>query len=112
MEIWQSLSNLSPGVAVGVLCLYFYNAFVVRVLDERKEWNAAMIRLLDRADAHIEASIDVREKASAQDHALRGKIQEFMMMVQTQYVTMQNQLVAVDTRLKEIEIRLRGGGND
>lgn len=71
-----------------------------------------MIRLLDRTDAHIESSIDAREKATAQDHALRGKIQEFMGTVQNQYMSMQNQLVAIDSRLKEIEIRLRGGGND
>lgn len=105
MEIWQAISTLSPGVAVGVLCLYFYNQLVVRVLDERNEWKDALQRLLDRYDLHIQASIDVREKASAQDHALRGKIQEFMLTVQNQYM-------ALDNRLREIENRIRGGGND
>lgn len=90
---------------MGVLCLYFYNATVLRVLDERKEWNAAMLRLLDRYDAHIEASIDAREKALAQDHALRGKVQEFIN-------TIQNQYAALDNRLISFESRLRGGGND
>lgn len=112
MEIWTAIGQLSPGVAVGVLCLYFYNQLTIRILDERKEWVEVLQRLLDRYDLHIQASVDAREKAAAQDHALRGKVQEFIGTVQNQYMAMQNQLVAIDSHLKEIANRLRGSGND
>lgn len=102
MEIWQAIGSLSPGVAVGVVCLYFYNTMAVKYLEERKEminqviaereeWNAKLERLLDRYDARIQAAITAMEKMAADSHALRGRLQEFM---------------------ASLETRLRGSGND
>lgn len=102
VEIWQSIGNLSPGVAVGVVCLYFYNAMALKYLEERKEmisqviaereeWNDKLERLLDRYDNRIQAAITAMEKMSAETHALRNKLAEFLL---------------------SLENRLRGSGND
>lgn len=89
MEIWTAIGNLSPGVAVGVLCLYLYNTMAVRYLEERKEmvqqvlaereeWNDKLERLLDRYDTRLQSAIEAIAKINAEMHALRGKMQEFM----------------------------------
>lgn len=58
---------------------------------EREEWNDRLERLLDRYDARVQAAIVAMEKMSAEMHALRGRMQEYIV---------------------SIENRLRGGGND
>lgn len=89
MEIWTAIGNLSPGVAVGVLCLYLYNTMAVRYLDERKEmvqqvlaereeWNERLERLLDRYDTRLQSAVEATSKIGAEMHALRGKLTEFM----------------------------------
>jgi hypothetical protein len=104
LEIWQTIGGLSPGVAVGVVCLFFYNQLTLKYLEERremlqtlaterKEWNDALQRMIDRYDARSQATIVAMEKMAAEMHALRGRLQEFM---------------------SNVELRLRGnsGGND
>lgn len=102
MEIWQAIGSLSPGVAVGVVCLYFYNSMAAKYLEERKEminqviaereqWNARLERLLDRYDTRIQTAVSAMEKMAAETHALRGKMTEFLL---------------------SLESRLRGSGND
>jgi hypothetical protein len=78
--------------------LYFYNQFVIRTLDERKEWNEKLEKLLERYDTRLQAAVETGAKAAAENHALRGKIQEFMTSIETRYITIDN--------------RLRGAGND
>jgi hypothetical protein len=90
VELWQVVGNFSPGVAVGVVCLYFYNAMALKYLEERKEmieqlitereeWNARLERLLDRYDNRIQACVSAMEKMAAETHALRGKLTEFLL---------------------------------
>lgn len=103
MEIWQVLGNLSPGVAVGVLCLYFYNQLTLKYLDERKEmlqqmvaerkeWNEALEKLLDRYDTRLQAAVDMAAKMGAEMHALRGRVQEFLTTLETRLLSIENRL--------------------
>jgi hypothetical protein len=62
-----------------------------QVIAERKEWNARLESLLDRYDARIQAAITAMEKMTAESHALRNKLTEFLLSLET---------------------RLRGSGND
>ncbi len=82
---WTALSNLSPGVAVGALCVYFFNNLVLRYLDERKEMIAGIIaerkewaeeqqRLLNRYDARMVAAIEAQSNNASQIHALKNVI--------------------------------------
>lgn len=90
MEIWSTIGSLSPGVAVGVLCLFFYNQLTVKYLDERKEmlqglanerkeWNDKLERLLDRYDLRAIESATVGRDITNQLHGLKGEIQKWML---------------------------------
>lgn len=88
-----NLGDVTAGTAIGGICLYFFNHFVIRVLDERNEWlksvvtdraewNAKLERLLDRYDNRVVEVVTALRDAAAQDHALRGKMQEFMLSLE------------------------------
>lgn len=90
MEIWQFIGESSPGVAVAVLCLYFYNVLTVRYLDERKdmlqglaaerkEWNDKLERLLDRYDLRTTEFAAVGRDMINQIHGLKGELQKWML---------------------------------
>lgn len=79
-------------------CLWFFNFIVTKFLEEKGEWNATLEKMLDRYDARVIDNTTALVRASEQDHALRGKIQEFMNNV--------------DNQLRAIDNRSRGGGND
>lgn len=90
VELWQAIGNLSPGVAVGALCLYFYNQITLKYLDERKEiiaalaaerreWVANLERITNRYDERLVAVTEVAANVQNQLHALRGKLTEFML---------------------------------
>lgn len=98
LEIWTALGEWSPPIAVAVLCLYFYNQFVIRTLDERKEWNEKLEKLLERYDVRLQAAVETGAKVAAENHALRGIIQQFMNSVEAKFMALDN--------------RIRGGGND
>lgn len=109
MEIWQAIGNLSPGVAVGVLCLYFYNQVTIKYLDERKEmlqnqaierkeWNEALRQLNQQHYDLQRLAIESMTKMGAEMHALRNKLTEIM--------------ASIDNQLRGLENRIRGGGND
>lgn len=96
-------------MAVGVLCLYLYNTMALRYLEERKEmiqnivaerkeWNESM-RLLNSQYMDLQRlMIESVTKMGGEMHALRNKLTEFMM--------------ALDVQMRNLDSRLRGGGND
>jgi hypothetical protein len=86
-------------VAVGVLALYFYNQMALKSIEERREWNEALQKMLDRYDARLISAVDATSKVTSEMHALRGKVSEFML-------SMESRLAAMDNRLRG------SGGND
>lgn len=104
MEWWQNIGDVTTGTAIGGIIMYFFNQFVSRVLDERNQWlqsvaadrketSDKMERLLDRYDSRLVENVTALRDAAAQDHALRGKITEFM-------VSMDNLMRSIDNKLR------------
>lgn len=116
VEVWQAIGSLSPGVAVGVVCLYFFNTMTVKYLEERRqmildisaernEWNAKLERLIDRYDSRVGAAIAAMEKVAHEDHAMRGRVQENILVQEKHAMT-------IIEMLRSLDNRLRGGGDD
>jgi hypothetical protein len=109
VELWSIIGNLSPGVAVGVLCLYLYNTMALRYLEERKEmlqnmmverkeWNESL-RLLNTEYRDLQRLvIEAMTSTRGEMHALRNKLTEFM--------------VSIENQLRGLDARLHGSSND
>lgn len=102
MEWLTSLGSMSPPAIAVALSIYFYNLMAQKYLDERKEMLQTLLaerkeehekleRLLDRYDNRVIAITDELARSRAEDHALRGKMQEL---------------------LTRVEIWMRGGGSN
>lgn len=100
---WNTISNLSPGLAFGVVCLYFYNLMALRYLEERKEmlqamaaerkeWNEALKQLNQQSVELLRAAVEAMTNMKNEGHALRGKIQEFITTVEARFVAIDNLL--------------------
>lgn len=107
---------MSPGVAVGALCVFFYNQLTIKYLDERKEWlvglqaerrewSDSLDKLIDRYDTRLVENVSSLRDAAAQDHALRGRLQEFM-------TNLDNRLRSIENLLATRDSRTRGGNGD
>lgn len=109
MELWTALGDLTTGVAIAAIALYFSNQLTIKYLDERKEWlialaaerkewNDKLERLLDRYDLRAGVTIETGQAVRDQMHTLRGDVQKA--------------LGAIETRLIALDNRLRGGNSD
>jgi hypothetical protein len=100
---WNTISNLSPGLAFGVVCLYLYNLMAARYLEERKEmfqtlmaerreWAEAIKQLNQQYVDLLRTAIEAIANIKNENHALRGKIQEFMSTVEARFTAIDNLL--------------------
>ena len=99
MDILEIIRTLPASLAVPMIVAYFYNQLVLRTLDERNEWLAerkAWMELLkgmvDRYERQGDEVVAALHDGAAQDHALRGKVQEL--------------LLGLDQRLRAVELLL------
>ena len=103
MPLWENLGDVTTGVAIGAICLYFFNQFILRVLDERnewlktvatdrKEWNEKLERLLNRYDDRVVENTTALANAANQDHQLRSKMTEIAGEIGNQLRALNNHL--------------------
>jgi hypothetical protein len=108
LELWQALGDLTAGVSIGAIALYFSNQMTIKYLDERKEWleglalerqewNNKLERLLDRYDTRLALTIETGQMLRDQIHNLRGDVQKA--------------LGSLESRLVNLDNRARGSGS-
>jgi hypothetical protein len=116
VEVWQAIGNLSPGVAVGVVCLYLYNLMALKYLEERKEMIQALtgerkewtdtLKLLNQQYVDLlKLAVEAMTVSKGENHALRGKLTEFMLSLDTK-------LHNINEILRSGSGRSRGGNSD
>jgi hypothetical protein len=78
---------------------------ILDISAERSEWNDKLERLIDRYDNRASAVVAAMEKVAHEDHAMRGRVQEALLIQDKNALT-------ILEMLRALENRFRGGGSD